>query len=82
MQEQKGFKLAKKLASNNVEFEGHKMNVSLAAYTLSASVAHSMYFMKLPEFLGSEATVCFTKIIYRLLDLLNSRNPHGQDFKN
>lgn len=86
VQEQEGFKLGNKLTTNNhIQFERHKMNVSPAARTLRASAADSIDFMniafKLPEFRGSEATVCFVRIMDRLFDMLNSRNPHGQHFR-
>ena len=85
VQEQEGFKLDNKLSNNHLQFEKHKMNVSLAAQTLSGSVADAIDFMnivlKLPEFKGSEATVMFIRTIDRLFDLLNSRNPHGKGFK-
>lgn len=84
-QEQEGLKLGNKLSNNHVQFEKHKMNVSLAAQTLSGSVADAIDFMnivlKQPEFRNSEATVNFTRMINRLFDLLNSRNPHGKAFK-
>ena len=85
VQEQEGLKLGNKLSDNHLQFEKHKMNVSLAAQTLSGSVADAMDFMnivqKQPEFEGSEATVMFIRTIDRLFDLLNSRNPHGKGFK-
>jgi hypothetical protein len=85
VQEQEGLKLGNKLSNNHVQYEKHKMNVSLAAQTLSGSVADAVDFMntvlKLPEFRESEATVLFIRIIDRLFDLLNSRNPHGKNFK-
>ena len=84
-QEQEGLKLRNKLSNNHVQFEKHKMNVSLAAQTLSGSVADAIDFMnivlKQPEFQNSKATVSFTRIIDQLFDLLNSRNPHGKAFK-
>ena len=84
IQEQEGLKLGNKLSNNHLQFEKHKMNVSLADQTLSASVADAIDFMnivqKQPEFKGSEATVTFIRTIDRLFDLLNSRNPHGKGF--
>ena len=85
VQEQEGFKLGNKLSNNHLQLEKHKMNVSLAAQTLSGSVADAIDFMnivlKQPEFEGSEPTVMFIRTIDRLFDLLNSRNPHGKGFK-
>ena len=81
VREQEGFKLGNKLPNNHIQFERHKMNVSLAAQRLSASVADATDFMnialKLPQFRGSEATVCFIRNIDRLFNIQNSRNPHG-----
>ena len=61
------------------------MNVSLASQTLSSSVADAIEFLdkvlKTSEFEGSAATVKFIKIVDRLFDTLNSRNPHGKGFK-
>ena len=64
------------------------MNVSLAAQTLSGSVADAIDFMnvvlKQPEFQNSEATVSFTRIMDRLCltqEIHNSRNPHGKAFQ-
>ena len=62
-----------------------KVKVSLAAQTLSSSVADTIEFcardLTLPEFQGSEATVCFIRCIDRLFDFLNSRNPFGKSYK-
>lgn len=53
------------------------MKVSLAAQTLSSSVANSIEFcdrdLGLPEFRDSEAIVRFIRCIDRLFDFLNSR---------
>ena len=87
IQEQEGLKFGNKLSNNHLQFEKHKMKVSLAAQMLSASVADAIDFMnivqKQPKFTckGSEATVTFIRTIDRLFDLLNSRNPHGKGFK-
>ena len=75
IQQQEGFKLSNKLSNNHIQFERHKMNVSLAAQALSASVVDAMDVMNialnLPEFRGSEVTVCFARITDRLFDILN-----------
>ena len=85
IQEQQGLKLGNKLSENHIEFEKHKMNVKLAAQTLSGSVANAIDFMninqKQPEFQDSEGTVAFIRTLDRLFDMLNSRNPHGKGFK-
>ena len=85
LQEKEGMKLGNRLSSNHLKFEKHKINVRLAAQTLSSSVADAIEFldisMKLPEFKSSNGTVTFARTIDRLFDLLNSRNPLGKGYK-
>lgn len=61
VQEDEGFNLANKFTSRHLQFQKKKMNVALAAQTLSSSVADAFEFldhsMKLPGFLNSSATV-------------------------
>ena len=56
-----------------------KMNVSLAAQTLSSSVAAAIDFLRkdsqVENFAGSEATTDFIRKVDLAFDLLNSRNP-------
>ena len=84
IQEEEGLKLGNKLSSQHLQFEKHKMNVRLAAQTLSSSVADAIAFldilMKLPGFQDSEGTVNFARTIDRLFDILNSRNPMGKGY--
>ena len=86
VQQHEGLKLANKISTEHVQFEKHKMNVSLAAQTLSSSVAEAIEFLdkvlKTSEFEGSAGTVKFIKIIDRLFDILNSRNPMEKDSNN
>ena len=67
-------------------FQKHKMNVKLAAQTLSSSVADAIEFldssMKLDQFQGSTGTVKFIRTIDRLFDMLNSRNPMAKGFNS
>ena len=67
IQEEEGLKLGNKLSSQHLQFEKHKMNVRLAAQTLSSSVADAIAFidisMKLPGFQDSEGTVNFARTI-------------------
>lgn len=85
IQEAEGFKMGNKFTTKHLQFEKNKMNVALAAQTLSSSVADAINFlgssMKLEEFIGSQPTVKFIRTIDRLFDLLNSRNPLGKGFK-
>ena len=86
LQEAEGFNLSNKFSTQHLQFEKHKMNVRLAAQTLSSSVADAIEFlnvsMKLPQFNNSQATVNFIRIIDRaFIDILNSRNPMGKGYK-
>ena len=85
LQQSAGLNLKNKLSSNHLRFQKHKMNVQLAAQTISSSVADAIEFLekspKFPNFEGSLGTVKFIRVIDRLFDMLNSRNPHGQGFK-
>ena len=85
IQESEGFTFANKFSSKHLQFEKHKMNVKLAAQTLSSSVADAIEFldssMKLTEFSNSRGTVKFVRTIDRLFDMLNSRSPVAKGFK-
>ena len=79
-----GMKFGNKLSSLHVHYQRHKMNVRIAAQTLSSSVADAIEFMhttKHPFFKDALPTVNFIRKIDRLFDLLNSKNPHGTGFK-
>ena len=84
-QEKLGFTFANKLKRKHLLFVKNKMKVSLAAQTLSASVASAIDFLrdeeKIPEFEGSEATTKFIRIIDKAFDMLNSRHPLAKGFK-
>ena len=86
IQETEGFRMANKLSKKHLQFEKNKMNVALAAQTLSSSVADVIDFlalsMKLKEFQDSQPTVKFIRTIDRLFDLPNSRNPLGKGSNN
>ena len=85
LQQEEGLKMANKLSFNHIKFERHKMNVRLAAQTLSSSVADAIEFldvgMKNQKFQNSSGTVKFVRTIDRLFDMLNSRNPVGKGYK-
>ena len=85
IQESEGFHLKNKFSSRRLQFPKHKMNVQLAAQTLSASVANAIEFldktMKLKEFQNSTGSVKFIKKVDRLFDILNSRSPIANGFK-
>ena len=79
VQENTGFKLGTKLNKKHIAWTKHKMNVSMAAQTLSSSVADGIEFlsfgMQMNEFDGSYGTVKFICKIDMAFDMLNSRNP-------
>ena len=85
LQDAEGFTLGNNFSAQHLQFEKHKMNVRLAAQTLSSSVADAIEFlyvsMKLPQFKNSQATVNFIRIIDRAFDILNSRGPMGKGYK-
>ena len=81
---EEGIKFANKLSNAHIDFHRQKMKVRLAAQTLSSSVADAIDFLRASghhAFKDSEATVRFIRIIDRLFDLLNGKNPHGKGFK-
>lgn len=85
IQEEEGLKLANKLTSNHVGFAGKKMNVKLAAQVLSNSVADAIEFLAKcgdKRFEGSEATVEYIRVLDRIFDIFNSKNPFGKGFKS
>ena len=85
LQSSEGLRAGNKLTERHVQWEQQKMKVKLAVQTLSASVADALVFceqvLKLPEFRGCTATVNFIRIVDRLFDFLNSRNPIAHGFK-
>ena len=85
IQDNDSLTLGNRLTKHHIEWQRHKMNVKLAAQTLSSSVADAIDFlrddMKLEEFRGSETTVNFIRTIDKLFDILNSRNPFAKGFK-
>lgn len=85
LQEKKGLKLANKLNANHLNFMGKKMNVKLAAQTLSSSVADAIDFLRTSgneNFQGSEASTEYIRMIDRIFDLLNAKSPFGTGFKS
>ncbi len=77
--------LGNKLKKKHIEWDKHKMNVRLAAQTLSTSVADAIDFLRVdlnhPEFQGSEETTKFIRKVDKLFDVLNSKNPHMKGSK-
>ena len=84
LQEMEGLKLANKLSKKHIEFQRHKMNVKVAAQTLSSSVADAIEYLmhcQHPSFQGAEGTILFIRTIDKLFDMLNSKSPFGKGFK-
>ena len=79
-----GLKFGNKLSDKHLHISRYKMKVSVAAQTLSSSVADAIQFLMLsghPAFQNAEATIKFIRIIDKLFDLLNARNPHAKGYK-
>ena len=85
LQIQEGLRAGNKLHERHIQWTKQKMKVRLAAQTLSSSVADALEFcntdLNLPAFRNCEATVKFIRIIDRLFDLMNSRNPFARGYK-
>lgn len=78
------FKFKNKLNSQCINYWQNKMKVKYAVHTFSASVANAIDFLKtenIQEFKVSEATIKFIRVIDKLFDFMNSRNPFGKGFK-
>ena len=45
LQVDEGFRFGNKLSKKHIEYKRHKMNVSIAAHTLSSSVADTLEFL-------------------------------------
>lgn len=79
-----GIKLAPKFTQKHVHYENKKMNVRIAAQTLSNSVAialESLNAQKVIEFEDVSPTVKFIKLIDNIFDSLNSHSVENQNFK-
>ena len=86
LQDEEGLRLGNKLKLAHIQWRQQKMKVNLAAQSFSSSVADAIEYchttLKLQQFEGSEATVEFIRVIDRLFDILNSRNPCAKGFKS
>jgi hypothetical protein len=85
LQEKEGLRAGNKLKKRHIEWERHKMNVSVAAQTLSTSVADSLDFLrddlKMADFQNSEATSEFVRLFDSLFDVFNSKIFWEKDLK-
>lgn len=76
-QHEAGLRLGNKLTQRHINFEQQKMKVSLAAQTLSSSVATAIQYMREmgdSEFQDTEATEFFLRLIDTWFDIMNSHN--------
>lgn len=84
LQNDEQFKFANSLGYKHIYFQNRKMNVALAAQTLSSGVANAIEFLdnsNHPDFKGSAPTVSFIRRIDKLFDILNSKNALAKGFK-
>ena len=75
---EEGLKFGNKLSSRHVNYQRHKMKVKVAAQTISSFVADAIEFLhncEHPSFSEVSGTVRFIRVIDKLFDVLNSRNP-------
>lgn len=85
LQENEGFHAGNKLKRRHLEWKQSPMKVNIAAQTLSSSVADAIDFcrhLNIKGFEDSEATTQFIQTVDKWFDILNSRNPHGCDYKS
>ena len=85
LQEEIGLRAGNKLKKTHIQWQQNKMKLSIAAQTLSASVADSLDFLredlKMIQFQGSKPTSEFIRLFDRLFDVFNSKNFLGRNFK-
>ena len=76
--------LGNKLKAKHVQWQNHKMKVSVAAQTLSHSVYAAITFLrnlKLKEFRDSKPTSDFILLMNNLFDIMNSKSKFGKNYK-
>ena len=84
LQQKEGLRAANKLTEAHIHFQQQKMNVQLAAQTLSASVGTALRFLssnKIEGFSDTTGTQKFVFTVDRLFDTLNSRTPKASGYK-
>jgi len=76
IENEKGLRAGTKLTKRHLHYSNEKMNVRLAAQTLSKSVADALEFLKTEEsyFEDVDATVEFITYMNNAFDILNSRS--------
>ena len=85
IQTQEGLRAGNRLTERHIKWTKQKMKVNIAAQTLSSSVADALEFCRddlaMDAFADCAATVRYIRIIDRVFDLLNSRNPFAKGYK-
>ena len=77
--------LGNKLTSTHIKWHNKKMKVSVAAQTLSSSVAAGIMYLqslKLKQFENSRDTAEFILTINNLFDMLNSKSKYGKNYRS
>lgn len=82
-QNKTGLRIADKLTDSHVNFMASKMKVSLAAQTISSSVANALEFLRQTKEAFSECsgTVEFLHIFNDIFDVFNSMSSEAKAFK-
>lgn len=79
----RGLSVIHKLNRTHSNWHKLKMKVDIAAQTLSESTAYSsieLFIQKgVPEFAGSEPTIEFIRVCYRLFSTFNSKSDHSKN---
>lgn len=83
IQEKEGLKFANKVSFGHIQYKNKVMNVSIAAQTLSSSVADALQYLKqtYENFKDCGATITFIRVFDRLFDVQNTRNNFGKGYK-
>ena len=81
VQQNEGLKFGNKISNSHVSFHRNKMNGRLAAQLFSSSVVEFLMLSECKEFENAQWTINFIRIIDKLFDLLNSKNPFGKRYK-
>lgn len=80
LQSSENLHFGNKLTKSHLEFEKIKMNVRIAAETLSNSTAESMEYLnkvlRHEDFQNSESTVDYIRVFNNLFDIMNSKENH------
>ena len=86
LQTERGLYLCNKLKASHIYFKNTKMKTKLATQVCSNSVADAIAFardiLKLPQFVGSEETCRFLRLMNDCFDIQNSHNVFGYDYKS